>query len=170
MTSMTVAEAEANFGSMLSRSQAERLVIERDGKPVAVVVGIEDCDLDQFDSVVRPDLVEASKQRQRLPSRTDAFVELADRLTVCGQVDAALDLIFERVDEMFVNGRFEECDRVLQSVPVSEYTADTLIGLLTATLPAKSRLKSRPDFFAKVESVLKGRGEMEPGLLTGLES
>ncbi len=44
MTSMTVAEAEANFGLLVNRSQAEQVVIERDGKPVAVVVGIEDYD------------------------------------------------------------------------------------------------------------------------------
>ena len=44
MTNMTVAEAEANFGSMLNRSQAERVVIERNGKPIAIVLGIEDFD------------------------------------------------------------------------------------------------------------------------------
>ena len=44
MTNMTVAEAEANFGSMLNRSQAERVVIERNGKPIAIVLGVEDYD------------------------------------------------------------------------------------------------------------------------------
>ena len=44
MTNMTVADAEANFGSMLNRSQAERVVIERNGKPIAIVLGIEGFD------------------------------------------------------------------------------------------------------------------------------
>lgn len=49
MTSITVAEAEANFGSMLNRSQAERVVIERDGKPVAIVFGLEDYDTEDVE-------------------------------------------------------------------------------------------------------------------------
>ena len=55
MTSMTVAEAEANFGSVLTRSQAERVVIERDGKPVAIVVGIEGYDAEAVDLARSPD-------------------------------------------------------------------------------------------------------------------
>ena len=49
MTSITVAEAEANFGSVLNRSQAERVVIERDGKPVAIVFGLEDYDAEDVE-------------------------------------------------------------------------------------------------------------------------
>ena len=46
---MTVGEAEANFGSVLNRSQAERVVIERDGKPIAIVFGLEDDDAEDVE-------------------------------------------------------------------------------------------------------------------------
>jgi len=58
----------------------------------------------------------------------------------------------------------------LRQVDVRIFSTDLLLGILTATLPAKSKLPSRTPFFGKVEAIIKRRGEWEKGLLTGLES
>ena len=66
--------------------------------------------------------------------------------------------------------KFYETDQLLQNINVSEYSVDLLLGLLTATLPARSKLRSRAQFFSEVEAVLKERGQWEDNLLVGLES
>ena len=103
------------------------------------------------------------------PSRAGNFVEMANRLAEQGRVDAALDLIFARVDETFRRGDFFDCDHQLQHLAVGDYNTEVLLGLLTATLPARSLLPSRPDFYSRTEAEIFRRGEMEPGLLTGLD-
>ncbi len=123
-----------------------------------------------FEASIRDALNEIiEKQRKSPRSRTDNFVDTANRLVGQRQVDAALDVIFARVDEMFCHDRFVECDALLRRISVGDYSTDILLGLLTATLPAKSRLKARPDFYSRVEAEIHRRGEMEPGLLTGLD-
>lgn len=48
-------------------------------------------------------------------------------------------------------------------------SVDVLLGILTATLPASSRLASRSKLFGQIAETLEKRGEYEEGLLTGLE-
>ena len=108
-------------------------------------------------------------RKETAPSRAGNFVRMANRLAEQGRVDAALDLIFARVDESFRSGEFSDCDQLLQRLSVGDYETDVLLGLLTATLPARSLLPSRPDFFLRAEAEIQRRGEMEPGLLTGLD-
>lgn len=108
-------------------------------------------------------------RREPGPSRAANFVEMANRLAEQGRVDAALDLIFARVDETFRRGDFADCDHLLRRLAVADYSTDILLGLLTATLPARSLLASRPDFYSRTEDEIQRRGEMEPGLLTGLD-
>lgn len=107
--------------------------------------------------------------RGTVPSRANNFVEMANRLAVQNRVDAALDLIFARVDEKFQRSEFSDCDQLLQRLSAGDCETDVLLGLLTATLPARSLLPSRPDFFLRTEAEIQRRGEMEPGLLTGLD-
>ncbi|MBC7818835.1 MAG: hypothetical protein IAG10_18245 [Planctomycetaceae bacterium] len=119
---------------------------------------------------VRDALKEIFEKRRETPrSRADNFVDISSRLARQGQVDAALDVIFARVDEMFRQGLFSECDALLRRIPAGDYSTDVLLGLLTATLPAKSCLQARPDFYLRTEAEIQRRGEMEPGLLTGLD-
>ncbi len=60
-------------------------------------------------------------------------------------------------------------DTIFEQVQTDNLSADMLLGLLTATLPARSRLSCRKTFFSEVEMVLRDRGEFKDGLLTGLE-
>ena len=87
-----------------------------------------------------------------------------------GQTDAALDLIYDSVDELMKNGAYPRLDAVLKGMQVPNLSVDVLLGVLTATLPAKNRLTSRPSLFLAVEKTLRDRDQYEEGLLTGLES
>ena len=48
-------------------------------------------------------------------------------------------------------------------------SAHVLLALLTITLAAKRKLPDRADFFARAEGTLRRRGELEEGLLVGLD-
>jgi hypothetical protein len=98
------------------------------------------------------------------------FLERAERLERSGNIDAALDIIYDQINWRLKEQKFYETDQLLQNVNVAEYSVDLLLGLLTATLPARSKLRSRAQFFSEVEAVLKERGQWEDNLLVGLES
>ena len=97
------------------------------------------------------------------------FVERAVRLDKSGKTDAALDLIYDNVDSLLSNGKYEELDLMLKNVDADLLPTDILLGLLTATLPAKTKLPSRSIFFRLTEMQIKTRAEWEEGILTGLE-
>lgn len=97
------------------------------------------------------------------------FIFDAQRLAETGRVEAALDLIYEHLDEMMRRGELGNLDGILCGLPVADLPTDVLLGILSASLPMRARVSSRADFFSKVEKTLKERGEWEAGLLTGLE-
>jgi hypothetical protein len=97
------------------------------------------------------------------------FIQHANRLDKHGRIDAALDLIYEKIDSLLRGGDFAEVDSILSRVETKSLSVDLLLGLLTSTLPARTKLPSRREFFARVEGEITERGELEDGLLTGLE-
>jgi hypothetical protein len=98
-----------------------------------------------------------------------SFLGNARRLDKCGQTDTALDIIFDQIDEMLLAGEFDRLNQLLIDTDTKQYSVDLLLGILTATLPAKDRLPSRTDFFPRVEQTLRSRGELKEGLLIGLD-
>jgi len=80
-----------------------------------------------------------------------------------------LDEIYSWADDLMKAGRFQYLDMAIATFHPEDMTTDNLLGVLTATLPARSRLPSRKAFYEATERVLTARGEMEPGLLKGLE-
>jgi hypothetical protein len=99
---------------------------------------------------------------------TESFLNHARRLADRGHIDAALDIIYDQVDEMLLAGKFDDVDHLLGGIDVGMLSVDLLIGILTATLPARQRLANRPLFYARVEQALTERGELKTGLLEGL--
>lgn len=83
-------------------------------------------------------------------------------------LDAELVRLFERYDELFYADKFSEVDAELASIQVRSVSTAMLIGYLTATLPAKSKLPNRAAFYSKVSDELAVRGETDPRLLSGL--
>lgn len=83
--------------------------------------------------------------------------------------DSQLDELYDKFDTLFYEGRFETADALIYEIIPDQVSTDYLLGVLTVTLPAKSKLLSRHAFFDVVEHTIKGRGEWEEGLLDGLE-
>jgi hypothetical protein len=82
--------------------------------------------------------------------------------------DSDLDHIYDTVDQQFISEKFAEVDRVLEALVVENTSTDELIAFLTATLPAKSKLKKRAEFCERVKKVLAERERGDSGLLDGL--
>lgn len=101
--------------------------------------------------------------------RMENFVQRAERLSKAGNIDAALDIIYDNVDSLLSEGKLTTLDSLLKSAEVNALSTDLLLGLLTSTLPAKTKLLSRKDLFQAVEGELRKRKEWEDGILTGLE-
>lgn len=107
---------------------------------------------------------------QRPVGDSENFLDRARRLDKAGNTDAALDLIYESVNGKLSRGRFKDVDAVLQTTEPWSLSVDLMLGLLTSTLPARTKLPSRGTFFQKSEAAIKDRKEWEDGLLTGLEN
>ena len=77
-------------------------------------------------------------------------------------------MIYDGVDELLRRGDFSQLDEHLAHLDVAALSTTLLIGVLTATLPAKGRLPARAPLFLTVEKTIRDRGEYEDGMLTGL--
>jgi hypothetical protein len=108
------------------------------------------------------------KTRESLQA-VESFVLRANRLALRGSVQAALDLIYDNVDELMCKGEFDQLDGEIKDIQSNELTLDILLAILTSTLPAKNKLHSRKKFFDSTVALLKSRGEYEEDLLLGLE-
>jgi hypothetical protein len=84
--------------------------------------------------------------------------------------DACIDEIWDTCCELMVASEFVGVDSMLRIMhQLDRAPVDAMITWLTVTLPAKSKLPSRPDFFKRVKEELKRRGEWTEDILTGLE-
>jgi len=79
-----------------------------------------------------------------------------------------IDEIIDVIDENLRADRFEGVDNTLRSLDVRILDTDELIAYLSSTLPAKSKLPYRPEFYSSAEIEIRNRGEYEKGLLDGL--
>jgi len=66
----------------------------------------------------------------------------------------ALDLIFRSCNDAFEKGHFEYINNGLISIDINRLNITLMIGILTATLPAKHKLRYRRNFYKKVRKVL----------------
>lgn len=94
----------------------------------------------------------------------------ASRISRNGQEDEALDIVYDLFDDTLREGRYSDVDTLLESLAncVSIFSSSVLIGILTATLPTKSRLPHRASLFVSIEDRLRETGEYTPFLLSGL--
>ncbi len=85
-------------------------------------------------------------------------------------IDAALDVIYERVHDLMSAGKVDTLDAILQSADLDHLEPATATGLLSAMLPVAARLPHRQAFVVRLRAWLVGRvpdNEIE-GLLAGL--
>jgi prevent-host-death family protein len=57
-------ELKSNLDAVLNSSQSERIVISREGKPCAVLVGIQDCGAEYLQLAASPDFWHMVRQRR----------------------------------------------------------------------------------------------------------
>ena len=74
---------ETNLDACVNEAQRERIVITRNGKPVALVVGIEGLDAEQLELGSNPAFWELITRRRR--QRTITRAQLEERLRLSGK-------------------------------------------------------------------------------------
>lgn len=80
-------------------------------------------------------------------------------------LDEKMDEIFETVDNLMQEGKFEELNKKFETL--SEHDdKDIVLSWLTVSLAAKSKLPARKDYFDRVKLIFGSKGE---SLLKGLE-
>lgn len=84
--------------------------------------------------------------------------------------DDGIELIYEVIDDMMSSGSFALIDDILSAVDVMKFRTTHLLAFLSITFPAKTLLKERARYFARVRSYFEA---VEPNrvdqLLAGLE-
>lgn len=104
-----------------------------------------------------------------MPGEGPPWLNEAIVLRAVGLEEKALDIIYDNVDDLLLAGKLEEVDSLLSTFPVFCVPTDFLVGMLTITLRESERLKHRSEFFQRVKEVISLRGELEYGLLEGLD-
>ena len=84
MKSVSDQETQANFQDLLASAQNERVVITREGKPSAVVLGLESYDDEDVRLAVSPEFCEMIQLRRQ--GRSIPLIELKARLGLAGDV------------------------------------------------------------------------------------
>jgi hypothetical protein len=82
--------------------------------------------------------------------------------------DLALDMLYDQMDALMSQGKFDCISGVFGTLDLKAYSDDLLVGMLTAVLPAFTKIPSYRDFRDRVEAELRRRGTWEEGLLDGL--
>lgn len=98
------------------------------------------------------------------------FLLRADRLSRLEHFDAALDIVYEQIEQLVRSKSWQELDSLLRDAEPEALSTDIVVALLTATLPARRLLSERTSFFNRASDALKGRREWTEDLLTGLEA
>lgn len=101
----------------------------------------------------------------------DLFARLGE-LSRARELDAALDLVFDHLDDLMLSKRFADVSQILARVPVDTLDPAILVGFLTITAPARAALgAARPAFVARVREELDKRmpGGEATRVLAGLE-
>jgi hypothetical protein len=98
-----------------------------------------------------------------------SLLQEALALIESNQTTRGLDLLYKTVDDVLYSGSYSILGKVFGEVDVSTAPISFLLGLLTATLPVKTRLSERRNFFDAVKDAITARGENTESLLAGLE-
>ncbi|HBJ33843.1 MAG TPA: hypothetical protein DDZ51_03565 [Planctomycetaceae bacterium] len=83
-------------------------------------------------------------------------------------VDEALDLAFDQIDDAFLEGRFDWVDQFLKIADVESMSVSLLVGILTITASAESKLRHRSEFRKRAENVIRKRGRYNDTILRDL--
>lgn len=98
-----------------------------------------------------------------------AWLEGIYSLVAAGEPDAAIDILFEHIDDMLLAGDFIDCDAALRAIDLKRFDTNLLIALLSITLSAADKLPERSRLVTKIENRLaQSAPERAKRLLSGL--
>lgn len=130
----------------------------------------------QYAARVAFEIVSRDPHRVRVVQsvQREDWVETSIGLERAGEREKALDVIFDRLDDLLLaaqsdESKFRECDAAIAGVPAERMSNAQLLTVLTATAGAKDRLPSRASFYARAKAVMEKRGADANRLLVGLE-
>ena len=66
----------------------------------------------------------------------------------------AVDILYEKVDDLLIAGEFKRCDELLRTIDLSRLDTNLIVSVLAMTKSAASDLPCRPNFLARARSVL----------------
>ena len=126
-------------------------------------------------SAVSTDVVSWQPQYSKTPDVATTFsspmgaplplVDVLFDLDVAGFTDTAIKRLYESVDRAFRENKFSSVDKLLTEITLSaDLSAEFLIAVLTATLPAKTRLKSRSEVIKLTRLKVEQR-QLQPDLI-----
>jgi hypothetical protein len=75
-------------------------------------------------------------------------------LQVIGNVDDLLDYIFDIIDNLFIEKKFELVNTLFESIDVNLLTIDSIVGILTITHNCKDKLPFRSSFYKQAYKIL----------------
>lgn len=104
---------------------------------------------------------EFRKDTVSAPTWLDTVYSLVAR----GKPDDAIDVLFDRVDDLLIAGEFPRCNDLLHAVDLARLDIDLLVALLSITLRAAPHLPDRPWLVQRVEKRLR---EIAPDRIEGL--
>lgn len=98
----------------------------------------------------------------------EPFFQEVMKLEAEGNIDSALDLLYDEIDKMMWAQETDKINTLLKSVELETLNIHLILGLLVSSLPVRHQLEYRPQFLIQAEQIIKSRGEWEDGLLLGL--
>jgi len=67
------------------------------------------------------------------------------------EIDEISDYLFESIDDLHLEGRFDIVDEIIENINLSKFNNYFLVGLLSITFPARSKLKNRTSMVNRIE-------------------
>jgi hypothetical protein len=97
------------------------------------------------------------RSRAAAPAEGAHVAWLDDVYSLVGrhEIDTALDVVFTRFDDLLSAGDWDGCDSVLRAIDIQRLDTHLLVGVLSATLPAKDKLTARDKLVERTERRLR---------------
>jgi hypothetical protein len=91
----------------------------------------------------------------RAPARFEDWLDDVYAFVAAKDDERAVELVFDTIDDLLLEGRFQVCDDTLRAVDVERLNPTLLLALLSITLAAKDRLHGREALLKRIERRLR---------------
>lgn len=98
------------------------------------------------------------ESRQYIDSTyAEQYVWLAEAVNLdsIGKMDGALDIVYNKLDDLLLQGQYTKVDHFLKQLVAANYSPNLLLGILTVTFYASEHLPSRAEFLEKTVAVFE---------------